>query len=358
MKIMFTFLTFGKNIFGGIEHSLYNFILGLYKQGIDVSIYTSKTYSNTDVLDGINVYTSDYLQTTFTGKDKDIFINYRKNTDLIRKEFRTLYKEKKPDLIVCVDHLWGILPILNMDIPCKKFLWLHVFHNKNLLKKVLKTDFDLFAVSQFLANEMKTLTNKKINILPNSVIYSDFQLKNIPKNIIFCNARLSPEKRVIDAVKAFSLASQDNMELHLCSGSFPFGKIDKSLSEIKSFLESNPKVKVIFHKYFSWEELPKFIASCNLIILPTEAESFGLSALEAMAGGIPLITTDAGNLPYLIKESGIIVPVGDINRLKDAILKVLQFGTNTALGKKIAKQYDYLTVSKQFLKLLDLGGGI
>ena len=51
----------------------------------------------------------------------------------------------------------------------------------------------------------------------------------------------------------------------------------------------------------------------DLFILPSEAESFGLAALEAMAAGVPVIATNAGGLPELVESgvSGFLCNVGD-----------------------------------------------
>ena len=52
----------------------------------------------------------------------------------------------------------------------------------------------------------------------------------------------------------------------------------------------------------------------DVFLLPSELESFGLSALEAMACGVPVVGSDAGGLPEVVKhaETGFLLPVGDI----------------------------------------------
>lgn len=46
MRILITFLTYGENIFGGIEHSLFNLVYGLINNGHEVSIYTSRMFES------------------------------------------------------------------------------------------------------------------------------------------------------------------------------------------------------------------------------------------------------------------------------------------------------------------------
>jgi len=356
MKIIFTFLTFGENIFGGIEHALYNFILGLTKQGVDCLVYTSGTFVKDKKINGIRIFISKYLQKYYTGSDRNIYESYNKNRDSIKKEFTNLFNLEKPDLIISVDHLWGIIPILDLKLPCRKILWNHLFHNRELLKKVVNDDFELFAVSDCVTKKIKTLTNKEVKILPNPIIYEDFQIKRNPRKIIFCNARISVEKRIIDAVKAFSLISGrlKGFELHLCSGGFHFANSSKSMAEILDFLAIQRNIKVVFHSNFKWSEIPNFLSTCSLILLPTGTESFGIAALEAMAAGVPLVTTTAGNLPDLVGNSCQLVPVGNVSKLSDAILCALKKNSDTLIGKKRAESYDYLNVSKKFLKQIEL----
>src|SRR5262249_40764987 len=52
------------------------------------------------------------------------------------------------------------------------------------------------------------------------------------------------------------------------------------------------------------------LASCDLYVQPSFEESFGMAAAEAMACGVPVIATDAGGLPELLDDCGVIVPKG------------------------------------------------
>lgn len=351
MKILFTFLTFGKNVFGGIERATYNLALGLISVGVDVVVYTGKAYSATGVTEGIRIYASEYLQNLFTGKDKDIFSHYEKNAVFIKNEFYEIYEIEKPDVVICVDHLWGILPVLDIDILCKKILWFHVAHNENLMRRALNSGFTIYAVSSFLASQLKEYTDETISILPNSIIYDAFQKLRNPQRIVFCNVRISPEKRVIDAVKAFKIFSDKypGYALHLCKGGFPFGSTNQSLMEINEYLSQNPDFNVVFHDNLSWYEIPDYLTTCNAVVLPTEIETFGIAALETMAAGVPLVATKAGNLPYLIGGSGILTEIGNIKGLADGLARAIMGKTDLILGQTLAKRYDYIRVAQRFL---------
>ena len=63
----------------------------------------------------------------------------------------------------------------------------------------------------------------------------------------------------------------------------------------------------------------------RLFLLPSESESFGLAALEAMSCGVPVVGTDAGGLPEVVEDgaSGFLRPVGDVEGMAEAALSLL-----------------------------------
>ena len=72
-------------------------------------------------------------------------------------------------------------------------------------------------------------------------------------------------------------------------------------------------------------EIDKILCFSDLFLLPSEQESFGLSALEAMAHGVPVISSDAGGISEVNKDgySGFISPIGDLEAMSENALKLL-----------------------------------
>jgi N-acetyl-alpha-D-glucosaminyl L-malate synthase BshA len=74
------------------------------------------------------------------------------------------------------------------------------------------------------------------------------------------------------------------------------------------------------------DQIAPLLAAADLFLLPSQSESFGLSALEALASGVPVIGTNAGGLPEVVRdgETGVLCEVGDIPGMAAAALEILQ----------------------------------
>jgi N-acetyl-alpha-D-glucosaminyl L-malate synthase BshA len=73
------------------------------------------------------------------------------------------------------------------------------------------------------------------------------------------------------------------------------------------------------------DEVAPLLAEADLLLLPSETESFGLVALEAMASGVPVIASRVGGLPEVVEHgvSGFLEPVGDVDAMADRALAIL-----------------------------------
>src|SRR5262249_22114463 len=73
------------------------------------------------------------------------------------------------------------------------------------------------------------------------------------------------------------------------------------------------------------DNVADLLRSADLFLLPSETESFGLAALEAMACGVPVVATRVGGLPELVihGETGALAPVGAVDTMASAALQIL-----------------------------------
>ena len=102
------------------------------------------------------------------------------------------------------------------------------------------------------------------------------------------------------------------------------------------------------------EQMEEILAVADLFVLPSEYESFGLAALEAMAAGVPVISTNVGGLPEINIDgiTGYLDKVGDIGSMSNHAIEILgnestlkKFKTNAA---EQAKKFDIHNIVPQY----------
>jgi len=187
---------------------------------------------------------------------------------------------------------------------------------------------------------------KKHNLCQGNLLAQD------DEKIIVHVSNFRPLKRIIDVIKIFEKINQKINSKLIMVGDGP----DKK--KAKEFLrKNNLKNKVIF--LGKTNEVDEILCSSDLFLLPSEKESFGLAALEAMALKVPVISTNTGGLKDLNinGNSGYTSDIGDIDSMAENAIKIL---SDTSLEKKYknqafenAKKYDIKTVIPLYEKIYD-----
>jgi glycosyltransferase involved in cell wall biosynthesis len=110
-------------------------------------------------------------------------------------------------------------------------------------------------------------------------------------------------KNLKNLVKAFSVmqAKEDVMLVII-------GKKDKLNKETYSFIRENKlDGRIIFTGYIESSDLKDLLASASLFVLPSLYEGFGIPLLEAMACGVPIITSNVSSMPEVVGNAGLLV---------------------------------------------------
>lgn len=203
---------------------------------------------------------------------------------------------------------------------------------------------------------------REIKVIPNFIDIDKYAKKHDlcqgnmlaqdDEKIIVHVSNFRPLKRIIDVLKIFEKINQKINSKLIMVGDGP----DKN--KAKEFLrKNNLKNKVIFLGKTS--EVDEILCSSDLFLLPSEKESFGLAALEAMALKVPVISTNTGGLKDLNinGNSGYTSDIGDIDSMAENAIKIL---SDTSLEKKYrnqafenAKKYDIKTVIPLYEKIYD-----
>jgi N-acetyl-alpha-D-glucosaminyl L-malate synthase BshA len=126
-------------------------------------------------------------------------------------------------------------------------------------------------------------------------------------------------KRVRDVVKVFARVAKEVPSRLVFIGDGP----DRPEAADEARLQGVTDRVVFLGKQDSVAEI---MACADLLVLPSQNESFGLVALEAMASGVPVIASCAGGLPEVVDngETGFLAPVGDVEAMADGAIQILR----------------------------------
>jgi glycosyltransferase involved in cell wall biosynthesis len=118
--------------------------------------------------------------------------------------------------------------------------------------------------------------------------------------------------------------------------------------------------KIIFAGHVPNAELPPYENACDLFVIPSREEGFGVAAAEAMACGKPIVGTTAGGLVETIEDNhtGLLVEPDNVKQLAEAIICILKDRElATRLGdnarRKIETDFNWLNVARQTVSLYE-----
>lgn len=186
------------------------------------------------------------------------------------------------------------------------------------------------AVSESLRNDTLKLFNiqKEIEVIPNFIDFKRFSKINkshfkkaIAPNdekILVHTSNFRKVKRIEDVIQTFKLIRKEMPVKLLMIGDGP----ERQSAEI---LSRQLKVANDIRFLGKQEAIEELLAVSDLFLMPSESESFGLAALEAMACEVPVISSDAGGIPEvnIDNKTGYVLPVGDVKGMAKRAIELL-----------------------------------
>jgi N-acetyl-alpha-D-glucosaminyl L-malate synthase BshA len=138
------------------------------------------------------------------------------------------------------------------------------------------------------------------------------------ESVLIHLSNFRPVKRVTDVVKIFARVAKERPAQLVLVGDGP----DRSAAE---FLAHDLGIHQRVHFLGKQDRVNELLALADLLLMPSELESFGLAALEAMACKVPAIATRVGGVPELIDDgvTGLLYPVGNVEGMAAGALSLL-----------------------------------
>jgi len=202
--------------------------------------------------------------------------------------------------------------------------------------KVMEEQFGLISPVEIIPNGVDLTPYRKGNQPIDRTIFG-FSTNHVISTYI---GRLSPEKNLTLLIRAFYgvAMTYDHVRL-LIVGDGP--ERENLEAQVKHM---NIDSKVHFTGMVEYKDIPAYLAACDIFVTPSIAETFGLSTIEAMAAGLPVLGVDAPGSRDIIEDGVTGLTTPDDVAVFTAKLTLLS--TDHELRKKMGKQA--LLLSKKY----------
>lgn len=274
--------------------------------------------------------------------------------------FPKIIKTIKPDVIHCHSIDMGYI----ISKICKKYNipiieTLHTGIHDELKGDKLRDFLERFLINSSKFNKIITvneldITKSKIKdliFIPNGVDLEEFKFKYNKENkkikILFVG-RLEEQKGLRYLIEAISLIKDKHVNLKvLIIGE---GSKKEEFEELSSSLGLNKNIFFLGAK--NQKEVFKYYQSSNIFILPSLAEGFPLTILEAWAAELPVIVTNVGGISKICKdkENALIIQPKDSEAIAEAMLTLIN---DTKLRDKLGKAGRKLVEQKYNWKIIN-----
>jgi glycosyltransferase involved in cell wall biosynthesis len=357
---------------GGIETFNWEMARALAKRGHSVHIYGGKDSFLYDNPSGIPVYTFPYIRrerfpnfgTRFRRFMERLSFGFFANQDLIRGRY---------------DYVYLIKPY---DIPLALFVSSRskariIFGSSGTeffpgYKQLVQKVHHFFACSEFNASQIERYCGIRPLVLPNGVdsrhfrpLSPDPELKrtlNLSDRdiVIMTVGRLVGLKGVKYAIGAVERIVKKGYPVKY----FSIGEGEEREKLEMRVKSSHMEDHIFFLGNIPNAALPAYYSLASLAVFPTIAEeSFGISLAEAMACGVPSISTAIGAIPEVMGDAGYLVPPGNEEALADALEKLITDGVlrdNLRIEgrSRIEERFSWDRITRDFEEHLSRGSAL
>ncbi|TDG15848.1 glycosyltransferase family 1 protein [Seongchinamella unica] len=245
---------------------------------------------------------------------------------------------------------WGMLELQRMGLPLVTTVHHPITSDLRIALNAARNPWERLLIRRW--HSFLNMQKKVVKQLHNVVTVSDCSRQDIARDFGIQPAGISLVYNGIDTEVFRPLAGIERRPLRLmatCSADAPlkgtryllraYAKLLETYPQLELLLVSKPlpggkteklvkklglQDKIQFVSGISTEQMVQYYAEATVAVVPSVYEGFGLPAGEAMACGVPVVSTDGGALPEVVGDAGVLVPAKSVDALAGAIDDLLR----------------------------------
>lgn len=338
----------------GMEIATYNIAKYLAKRGHEIHVVTllDEELPKESMEDGFHVHRIGYPKVPILG-----FI-------MIHIKVLLLLKKINPDVTHAQGTLTGWMTLVAKRMFNKPYLvWSHGYNDlflgvrRTISRLAFRNADAVIALTEDMKREIQKIWDRDVYVIPNGIDLERFeslsgeetrsklQIKQEEVIIIYVG-RFRPEKGIQYLIQAMDIIRQKEANARLILGGE--GPEEENLKRLVE--QANLGNCINFIGQIPNEKVHEYMAAADVFVLPSLSEGFPIVSLEAMASGLPIVTTKVRGLPEIVKdgENGFLVEPKNPEQIAEKVLLLLE---DEELRKRIsennrarAKEYSWESV--------------
>jgi glycosyltransferase involved in cell wall biosynthesis len=244
-------------------------------------------------------------------------------------------------------------------------------YTTKLMKRSIKRASHIITISENSKKEIMDyykIDNSNISIVPNGIDHQVFYPRTtseiskaakkykLPKEYIYFHGTIEPRKNIdgiLDAYSSLAQTVRDKYGLVISGGK---GWNDEAIYKKIEHLKAKG-YDIVLPGYIDGPDLPAVYSGASIFVFPSFYEGFGVPPLEAMACGVPVISSNNSSLPEVVGDAALQIEASDISAIAKSIERILTDSSlATTLRKKgfvNAKKFSWDNSAKKLLSVLE-----